>query len=245
MSEIVTTIDDDAADEGAVPPLVGDGQVGEQPSTARGVRTREALVAAARRVFERDGFIDARLSDITREARCSTGTFYTYFESKEEALTAVLHAAQDDMMHPGMPHVDADPGNSAAIIAAANRAYLDAYGRNARLMKLLEQVATIDPAFRELRLARSRAFAERSARRIAWMQDHGYADPTLDPLMTARALAGMTSRMAYLALALEEDWDLDGVAATITQLWLNAVGVPKDDHTGRGPRAPHTTQEEA
>lgn len=34
------------------------------PVTARGMRTRAALVAAARRVFERDGYIDARLTDI-------------------------------------------------------------------------------------------------------------------------------------------------------------------------------------
>lgn len=237
--------DDDLVDEGPVPPLVGEGQVRDLPSTARGVRTREALVAAARRVFERDGFIDARLVDITREARCSTGTFYTYFESKEEALAAVLQAAQDDMMHPGLPHIDADPENSAAIIGAANRAYLEAYRRNAKLMQLLEQVATIDPAFRELRLARSRAFAERSARRIAWMQASGYADPTLDPLMTARALAGMTSRMAYLALALEEGWDPERVAETITHLWLNALGVPAHGPSVRTSRQPLTPSEES
>jgi hypothetical protein len=44
--------------------------------------------------------------------------------------------------------------------------------------------------------------------------------------MTARALAGMTSRMAYLALALDEGWDVERVEETITQLWLNALGVP-------------------
>jgi AcrR family transcriptional regulator len=211
--------------EGEMPSLVDRARVHDLPSTTRGVRTRGALVTAARRILERDGFIDSRLSDITTEAKCSTGTFYTYFESKAEVFAAVMQAAQDDMMNPGMPHVDEDPGNNAAVLAASNRAYLEAYRRNAKLMLLLEQVATIDPAFRELRLARSQAFAERSARRIAWLQQHGYADPALDPLMTARALAGMMSRMAYYALALEEGWDFEEVVATITQLWLNALGM--------------------
>jgi AcrR family transcriptional regulator len=220
-------------DGGDVPSLVDRTRVRDLPSTPRGVRTREALVTAARRVFERDGFIDSRLVDVTTEAKCSTGTFYTYFESKGEVFTAVMQAAQDDMMNPGMPHVDEDPGNTAAVLAASNRAYLEAYRRNAKLMLLLEQVATIDPTFRELRLARSQAFADRSARRIVWLQQHGYADPSLDPVMTARALAGMTSRMAYYSLALEEGWDLDEVVATITQLWLNALGVPADGSTRR------------
>jgi len=45
--------------------------------TRRGVRTRQALVDAARVVFEREGYLDARLTDITAEASCSSGTFYT------------------------------------------------------------------------------------------------------------------------------------------------------------------------
>ena len=52
------------------------------PVTRRGIRTRQALVEAARVVFERDGYLDARLSDITAEANCATGTFYTYFNDK-------------------------------------------------------------------------------------------------------------------------------------------------------------------
>ena len=36
----------------------------DPPVTKRGERTRQALVRAARTVFERDGFINSRLSDI-------------------------------------------------------------------------------------------------------------------------------------------------------------------------------------
>jgi AcrR family transcriptional regulator len=68
----------------------------KQPVTARGERTRSALVAAARRVFERDGFQESRLTDITAEANCSTGTFYTYFQSKEEILDAVFSEAHQN-----------------------------------------------------------------------------------------------------------------------------------------------------
>jgi len=48
------------------------------------------------------GYLDARLIDITRAAKCSAGTFYTYFSSKEEIFAAVLEVAQEDMLHPGM-----------------------------------------------------------------------------------------------------------------------------------------------
>lgn len=214
--------------EDEYPSLVDATRLREEPTTARGVRTRNALVAAARRVFERDGFIDSRLVDITAEAQCSVGTFYTYFDSKEEIFTAVMQAAQDDMMHPGLAHADGGLEALPERFAASNRAYLQAYTRNAKLMLLLEQVATIDPAFRQLRVRRSEAFAERNAKLIRDLQDQGYADPTLEPRMTARALSSMISRLAYYSFALEQNWSIDELERTITQLWLNALGIPPD-----------------
>lgn len=81
---------------------VGNNQVPVQPATARGVRTRAALVWAARTIFERDGFLASRLTDITAEAECSVGTFYTYFNTKDEIFDAVMESAKGDMLHPGM-----------------------------------------------------------------------------------------------------------------------------------------------
>ena len=68
--------------------------LGHVPTTARGRRTRDALVAAARVVFERDGYADSRLVDIAAEAGCSVGTFYTWFDGKDEVFAAVLEQAQ-------------------------------------------------------------------------------------------------------------------------------------------------------
>jgi len=205
--------------------LVDESQLRSLPVTARGQRTRESLVTAARRVFERDGFINSRLTDIAREAHTSIGTFYTYFDSKDEIFTAVLQVAQDDMLHPGLPRVEEDPQNIAAVLEASNRAYFEAYRRNAELMVLLEQVATINPDFRALRVKRSKIFTDRVSRWVASAQDSGLADPTLDPVMTARALASMVSRLAYYAFALGEEYDVDAMVETSTKLWFNALGM--------------------
>lgn len=196
----------------------------EPPTTARGVRTRAALVSAARTVFERDGFLGSRLTDITAEANCSTGTFYTYFDSKEEIFLAVMDAAKDEMLHPGVPHV-ADDEDPVAVIEASNRAYFEAYQRNAKLMRLQEQVATIDEDFRRRRLDRGETFAQRNAKSIKRLQDSGAVDPGLDPLMTSRALSGMVSRLAYSSFALGENWPIDDLVATATRLWANALGL--------------------
>src|SRR6201984_1756203 len=179
--------EDDYAD--APPSMVRPSPLREPPATERGLRTRAALVAAARKVFERAGYLNARLIDITQAAKCSAGTFYTYFSGKEEVFAAVLEIAQEDMLHPGMPHVAGDD-DPAAVIEASNRAYLQAYQRNSKLMGLLEQVANIDPEFRELRTSRSNAFVRRNARSIEKLQAKGQAEPDLDPLLASGALSG-------------------------------------------------------
>src|SRR5690606_26375608 len=225
MSDSAT--DTDASRD--IPILVDESRLRDPPTAPRGARTREALVAAARTVFERDGYINSRLTDITAEAKCSIGTFYTYFDGKEEVFAAVMQAAQHDMLHPGLPHVDESLENVREILEASNRAYVEAYQRNARLNLLLEQVATIDPEFRKLRIARARAFAERNARWIERLQEEGYADPELEPYPAARGLSSMLSRMAYHAFALEEhDMTAEEMVRTATRLWLNALGIPPD-----------------
>lgn len=193
------------------------------PTTVRGARTRAALIAAARKVFERDGYLDAKLTDITKAARCATGSFYTYFANKDEIFAAVLEQAQQDMMHPGMGRVS-DNDDPYAVLEASNRAYLEAYRRNAKLMGLLEQVAQVDADFRTFRTRRADAFIRRNAAGIADLQARGYADPDVDPLLASWALSGMVSRLAYSALVLDEmEVDFEALVSTVTRLWANAL----------------------
>lgn len=200
-------------------------QTGRAPVSARGARTRQALVDAARQVFERDGFLEARITDIAAEARVATGSFYTYFTSKEDVFTAVVEEVSEEMLHPRL-HELADRDDPIAVIEAANRAYLLAYRRNARLMALLEQVAQIDDDFRALRLRRARAFGARNAQAIARLQERGLADGALDPRLAAHALSSMVSRMAYLRYVLRLDaTSLDALTETLTRLWANALGI--------------------
>ncbi|WP_113700726.1 TetR/AcrR family transcriptional regulator [Nonomuraea lactucae] len=212
----------------------------EPPRTARGARTRARLVQAARKVFERDGFLDARLADITTEAGTAAGSFYTYFTSKEEIFQAVLEEIQEEMLHPHV-HEMTDSDDPVSVIAASTRAYLQSYERNAKLMRLLEQVANIDDKFRELRKRRSDAFMRRNARAIRDLQARGLADPALNPILAAGALSGMVARTAYTNWVLGEDWDLDELTDTLTQLWINALKIAP--RAAPGPDSPGTAAE--
>lgn len=54
------------------------------PKTARGKKTRDKLLQAAEIEFGEKGFHAAAISGITYRAGVALGTFYTYYQSKEE-----------------------------------------------------------------------------------------------------------------------------------------------------------------
>jgi AcrR family transcriptional regulator len=201
------------------------------PRSARGIRTRDALIAAARVVFERDGYLDARMSDISLEAGVAAGSVYTYFDGKEEVFLAVADQVQEEMLH---PHLRKRTGvtDPCALIDLATREYLRSYKKNARLMALFEQVAQIDESFRARRVERGNAFATRNAAMIRSLQSQGLVDPLLDPLLTAHALSGMVSRMAYSAFVLGAPMPFERLVDTLNRIWTNALrlgGAPAGD----------------
>src|SRR5210317_803255 len=62
----------------------------KKPKTARGRKTRNKLLEAAEHEFGEKGYHEAGISGITYRAGVALGTFYTYFESKEEIFRALV-----------------------------------------------------------------------------------------------------------------------------------------------------------
>ena len=63
---------------------------GRLPKTERGRKTRDRLLEAAEVEFGEKGFHDAAISGITHRAGVALGSFYTYFDSKQEIFAALV-----------------------------------------------------------------------------------------------------------------------------------------------------------
>lgn len=199
------------------------------PTEERGLkaqRTREALLDAARIIFARDGFVDARIGDIAAAAGVSHGSFYTYFASKEAIFRElVLHLGEEiaKMQLPSRP--GASP---AERIEYANRIYIRTYRENASLIAALEQVATLNDDIRQLRKDIRRPFQERNAAAIRRWQNAGLVDRDLDPDYAAAALGAMVERFMYISEVLDDaDFDEELAVATLTRLWVGALDLPR------------------
>jgi AcrR family transcriptional regulator len=200
--------------------------VASTPLTARGARTRAALVKAARALFERQGYLDTNVGDIAKRARVAHGTFYTYFTSKEEIFAEVADSLQHDLVQvaEAEPHLEAGASVSQRI-ERANRGYLRGYEENARMMGVLEQVATFNTRLAAIRRANRRYFVQRNTASIRRWQEQGLVDERIDPAYAASALGSMVDRSAYVWLVLGEPYELEEATIQLTRLYCNALGL--------------------
>src|SRR5579871_1270025 len=72
----------------------------EPPRSRKGAQTRARLLEAAKKVFERDGFLNARILDIAETAGLKHGSFYHYFDSKEQIFREVAEAQEERLTAP-------------------------------------------------------------------------------------------------------------------------------------------------
>ncbi|OZG29485.1 TetR family transcriptional regulator [Williamsia sp. 1138] len=193
--------------------------------TPRGRKTRDSLLDAARTVFETVGFLDTRVEQIAHEANVSYGTFYRYFESKEEIFRELSTRLFDDVHHRGPSDSAASPADK---LITSNRAYYEAYRRNARLMAIVEQVATFNDDFRLVRQEHRRQLTDRTARAIDRWQRDGRVRADLSPVLAARAMAAMVDHTLYLWLVQGDTADADALLDTLDSMCLGALGLDRD-----------------
>ena len=197
------------------------------PRSRKGAETRARLLESAKGVFEEAGFLDARISDIAEHAGLSHGSFYHYFDSKEQIFREVAEAQEELLTAPPSDHAEAEAAMShVERIRRANRRYLERYRENARIMGVIEEVSRYDSHVNEARMRSQRHFAERAEQSIRRLQEAGAADAEVDPELAAVALGSMVARFAELWLV--QDWaafDFDHAVDQLTRLWAHAIGV--------------------
>jgi AcrR family transcriptional regulator len=206
--------------------------VGE-PVTARGRRTRALLVAAAAEVFAEKRYLATNIADIVTRAGVAHGTFYRYFDSKEQIFSEValdiqrklLRADADEHTDGEVPTFQSPSEELLWRISRANLRYLSIYRDNRRLMAVLEQVATFNDEMRAMRRETRTAFVERAQRSIERMQAEGLAHRDLDARYAANALGAMVDRFCYVTFVLDEPFELEEAARTLSVLWARSLGL--------------------
>lgn len=199
-------------------------------ATRRGEQTRRLIVDAARRVFERDGYLEVGVAEIVAEAGVARGSFYTYFPSKIEVFRVVadeVAAAMDAALapRPGDEQLDVIEG-----LRRSHRLYMAAYRENAAMYALTEQLAHIDEQITERQTARHRRDLERIGGRIRRWQRRGLADPGVDPVATAAALLALTRHLCYWFCVRGDDavYSEEAAVTALNDAWIRTLDLRRE-----------------
>lgn len=192
--------------------------------TRQGLRTRRQLLRGARRAFEKKGYHRTRVSDITTAARTAVGSFYTYFDSKEDVFHVLLVELENEVFdEPSRLPRDAAPYDR---LHETNRLYFEAFRRNAAFWAVVEEAAMGNEDARRVVTSRHQNSRTRTEAALRSWQQRGVVPSHVDVNFCATALGAMTERCAYLWFVLDEPVNFDDAVDRITDLWAHALGIP-------------------
>jgi AcrR family transcriptional regulator len=191
----------------------------------RKAQNRKKLLEAARKVFAEKGYGEATARDIVRETDLATGTFYNYFNDKQDAFTALL----DEMGEQGRAIVRAQRQDSAASLEEriynAFRAYFEwAVAENDMfdVFRLNAGVIALLPDREPFELGISEFFED--------LSDWAAAGdiPAVDLEMLAVAGVGMGFQVAT-HLVEGDPPDVEGAARFCTRMFMGGLRALSDD----------------
>lgn len=193
------------------------------PKTEKGNRTRALLKASARAVFGKQGYANARIADITAQAKLSQGSFYRYFVDKDDVLIELL----DDLLHEvvNVARESWTAENPLHSVRVTTEKYLSFYEVNRDLYAILIEVAQSNEQVRAMWLQARDEFYTRIARMIRRAQAEGIAHQEMDPGLAAVLLGGMTEQYAYACYVERRalDVELPAVVTQISLLWAHGL----------------------
>lgn len=198
------------------------------PLTARGARTRVKLLEAAATVFGTTPFAAVRLSDITTTAQVSAGTFYTYFDSKEEIFREIARDVLAEMSDAARLDLDELAVDPIAALANATRRYFHVCLRHAVVARSMEQLTISDVDVSRARRNTVVVGVKRVERWVRQLQESGRCDTEIDSWDTAMVLHTMNVRVAYdhLLLGGQPD-DVERLVTAVTHVWARTLGLER------------------
>ncbi|MBO0727952.1 MAG: TetR/AcrR family transcriptional regulator [Acidimicrobiaceae bacterium] len=186
------------------------------------------MVDAARQVFVEKGFLESSVADIVERAGVAHGTFYHYFESREDVLREIAEDA-DQRLNALMGEMvlHRSPGVSPSQrIRDGVRALLVAYAAQAQIMAVLEEASRYNGHIGAQRDARLRHYIDELAASIRSLQRRGLADKKLDPVLASAVLGCITTRFPEIWMVRGVvETTLDDAAEQISRIFINALGL--------------------
>ena len=195
---------------------------------------RGAILRAAIRVFANNGYFNAKVADIAREAGVADGTVYLYFKSKEEILHSIFDRSMEEAIADVRVQLEGITDSREKLRRIA-LLHLERLGADRDLAIVFQVELRGSTKFMEEFSAAG--FAEYLGLIRATIeagQQAGVFRAELNAKVVAKILFGALDEMATNWILSKRRYKLPPMVDTVLDVFLNGVsmGVPMGDRVG-------------
>jgi AcrR family transcriptional regulator len=195
-----------------------------EKGTRKGRETDEAFKAAARIVFARDGYLNAKISDIAAEAGKSVASFYNYYDTKAALLVRLAEEFHEEASELAALPFRSGLSREDALREAVAGFWRTYAKRQGELIGVF-QAAMLEADFLDRWLDIRAEALGRIASEIRRAQRAGYC-PGIDPDLTA--LSAMLEHFCYIWQAqggdrIETRFSDDLAIDTLATIWVKSI----------------------
>jgi AcrR family transcriptional regulator len=188
---------------------------GDRPLRPRGEKTRQRLLDAGASVLPARGYHDTRVDDIVEAAGVSHGTFYRYFENKDDFFRLLAEGATTgliDLLDVLRPDGDVDE------LRDWLRSWFASYQSNGGVISTWQEMQTNE----ELAAFSQQVAASVLTRLVRVLERRGFGDPTVD----AVTFLALIERLPYSVYTLGFTDEAGAVEAMVTIIRRGFLALP-------------------
>jgi AcrR family transcriptional regulator len=183
--------------------------------------TRRALLAAARSVLVEHGYMRATVARIARAAGRAHGTFYLYFDNKEDIYSLLLEDMWNSLKEQSRVNWRSDMPLESVRVTVDR--YVSAFEENVDLWRLLDEMSATNPRFHEIRDDTRRQFVRKIQRGIEGSLNQADVGNMRTDIM-AELLAGMVDEACSVRFLRGRSWPREELVDHIVTIWGRTVG---------------------
>ena len=198
----------------------GEASAGKEPRTARGRRTLRLILDAAAEEFGAKGFHEGSISGITRRAGVALGSFYTYFDSKDDVFRALVRDMSDQVREHVAPAIKGATGGQIAAEQAALLAFIRFARAHKEIYRIIDEAEFVDPESFRMHYATT---AERIAKRLQAAAARGEVREDVNEIH-AWAIMGMNVFLGLRFGVWDDSRPADEIAAIANALVERGIG---------------------
>lgn len=186
-------------------------------------QTRKRILAAAKKLFQSEGFEKLTIEKLAQTAKVSAPTIYALFQSKRGVLLAVLDSALPSARHEALVAETKQEKSAPERLAIAAKISRQMYDAERAQMNVFPSAAIVAPEFKALEKQQEQRRYKRQEDSIKRMFKENLLTKALSLTQARDILWTFTGRDMYRMLVIERGWTSNNYEKWLKQLLIKTL----------------------